>query len=83
MVDEVGTQSQNAAAKMVLRSLGECGNSTLQWCKMPRLVKVFILGSGVVFTSEVGMTRVNRSWKAYPARNKDKRPESEHEAEKC
>ena len=40
--------------------------------KMPRLVKVFILRRGVVFTSEVGMTHVNRRWKAYPARNKDK-----------
>ena len=39
--------------------------------KMPGLVKVFILGSGVVFTSEVGMTHVNRRWKAYPARNKE------------
>ena len=64
--------AKNAAAKMALRSLEECENSTLQWCKMPRLVKVFILGRGVVFTSEVGMTRVNRRWKAYPARNKDK-----------
>ena len=40
--------------------------------KVSRLVKVFILGSGVVFTSEVGMTHVNRHWKAYPARNQDK-----------
>ena len=51
--------------------------------KVPRLVKVFILGRGVVFTSEVGMTRVNRHWKAYPARNKDKSPESKHEVAKC
>ena len=41
-------------------------------CKMPGLVEVFILGSGVVFTSGIGMTHVNRHWKAYPARNKDK-----------
>ena len=41
-------------------------------CKMPRLVKVFILGSGVVLTPEVRMTRVNRRWKAYPERNEDK-----------
>ena len=46
-------------------------------------MKVFILRWGVVFTSEVGMMRVNRRWKAYPARNKDKRPEYENEAEKC
>ena len=52
--------AENEAAKMALRSLEECENSTLQWCKMPRLVKVFILRRGVVFTSEVGMTRVNR-----------------------
>ena len=64
--------AENAAAKMALRSLEECENSTLQWCKMPRLVKVFILGSGMVFTSKVGMTHVNRRWKAYPVRNKDK-----------
>ena len=51
--------------------------------KVPRSVKVFILGSGVVFTSEVGMTHVNRRWKAYPVGNEDKGPESEHEAEKC
>ena len=51
--------------------------------KVPRLVKVFIIGSGVVFTSEVGMTRVNRHWKAYPVENKDKWPESKHGAAKC
>ena len=44
---------------------------------MPRLVKVFILRRGVVFTSEIGMTRVNRRWKAYPARNKGESPEFE------
>ena len=65
MVNEVGTQSQNAIAKMALRSLEECENSTLQWCKIPRLVKVFILRRGVVFTSKVRMTHVNRRWKAY------------------
>ena len=50
---------------------------------MPRLVKVFILRRGVVFTSEVGMTHVNRRWKAYPVRSKDRSPEFEHEAAKC
>ena len=64
--------AKNAATKMALSSLEECENSTLQWCKMPRLVKVFILRRGVVFTSEVGMTHVNRRWKAYPVGNKDK-----------
>ena len=58
--------------------------SKMQLCvKCKGLLKVFILGSGVVFTSEVRITRVNRRWKAYPARNKDKRLESEHEVEKC
>ena len=40
--------------------------------KVPRLVKVFILGSGVVFTSKVGMKHVDRHWKDYPVGNKDK-----------
>ena len=46
-------------------------------------MKVFIFRSGVIFTPEVGMTHVNRRWKAYPARNEDKSPESEHEVAKC
>ena len=46
-------------------------------------MKVFILRSGVVFTSEVGMKHVDRRWKAYLARNKGKSPESEHEVAKC
>ena len=51
--------------------------------KMQDLVEALILRSGVVFTSEVGMIHVNRRWKAYLARNKDKWPESEHEEAKC
>ena len=48
-------------------------SAKMQLCvKCKGLLKVFILRRGVVFTSEVGMTRVNRRWKAYPARNKDK-----------
>ena len=44
---------------------------------------VFIFRSGVVFTPEVGMKRVDRRWKAYPVGNKAKSPESEHGAAKC
>ena len=48
-------------------------SAKMQLCvKCKGLLKVFILRRGVVFTSEVGMTHVNRSWKAYPARNEDK-----------
>ena len=48
-------------------------STKMQLCvKCKGLLKVFILRRGVVFTSEVGMTRVNRRWKAYPARKEDK-----------
>ena len=36
--------------------------------------------SGMVFTPEVIMKHVDRRWKAYPAENKGKSPESEHGA---
>ena len=56
----------------------------MQLCvKCKDLVKIFILGSGVVFTSEIGMTRVNRHWKAYPMGDKDKSTESKHGVAKC
>ena len=51
--------------------------------KCKDLVKALILRSGVVFTPEVGMTHVNRYWKAYPIGNKGKSPEYEHGAAKC
>ena len=45
----------------------------MQLCvKCKDLVKVFILRSGVVITSEVRMKHVDRPWKAYPVGNKDK-----------
>ena len=40
-------------------------------------MKVFILRSGVVFTSGVGMKHVDRSWNDYPTRNKGESPEFE------
>ena len=58
--------------------------SKMQLCvKCRDLVKIFIFRSGVVFTLEVGMKHVDRSWKAYPVGNKGKSLESEHEATKC
>ena len=58
---------------MEVRWLKLAFQTKMQMCvKCKGLLKVFILRSGVVFTSEVGMTHVNRRWKAYPARNEDK-----------
>ena len=51
--------------------------------KCKYLVEVFILRSGVVFTSEVGMKHVDRHWKAYPIGNKGESPECECGATKC
>ena len=56
----------------------------MQLCgKCKDLVKVFILRSGVVFTSEVGMKHVDRNWKAYLVGNKGKSPEYEYGVAKC
>ena len=53
----------------------------MQLCvKCKDLVKVFILRSGVGFTSEVRMKHVDRHWKAYLAGNKGKSPEFEYGA---
>ena len=48
-------------------------SAKMQLCaKCKGLLEVFILRRGVVFTSEVGMTHVNRRWNAYLVGNEDK-----------
>ena len=55
----------------------------IHWRVLPKFGENHHFRSGVVFTPEVRMKHVDRHWKAYPAGNKGKSPESEYGAVKC
>ena len=49
----------------------------IQLCVLPKIGESNHFRSGVVFTPEVRMKHVDRSWKAYPAGNKGESPKFE------